>query len=45
MAIVRLEGLGKLEKKIHLIGTRTRDIPACIMVPQLLEVRMENSRN
>jgi hypothetical protein len=28
MAIVRLEGLGKL-KKIHLIGTRTRDLPAC----------------
>jgi hypothetical protein len=27
-AIVRLEGLGQL-KKIHLIGTRTRDIPAC----------------
>jgi hypothetical protein len=25
---VRLEGLGKL-KKIHLIGTRTRDLPAC----------------
>jgi hypothetical protein len=27
--IVRLEGLGKLKKKIHLIGTRTRDLPAC----------------
>jgi hypothetical protein len=26
MAIVRLEGLGQL-KKIHLIGTRTRDLP------------------
>jgi hypothetical protein len=32
-AIVRLEGLGQL-KKIHLIGTRTRDIPACSIVPQ-----------
>jgi hypothetical protein len=25
---VRLEGLGNL-KKIHFIGTRTRDLPAC----------------
>jgi hypothetical protein len=33
-AIVRLEGLGKLKKKIHLIGTRTRDLPACTIVPQ-----------
>jgi hypothetical protein len=31
---VRLEGLGQL-KKIHLIGTRTRDLPACSIVPQL----------
>jgi hypothetical protein len=31
-AIVRLEGLGEL-KKIHLIGTRTRDLPACSIVP------------
>jgi hypothetical protein len=30
---VRLEELGKL-KKIHLIGTRTRDRPACSIVPQ-----------
>jgi hypothetical protein len=30
---VRLEGLGQL-KKIHLIGTRTRDLPACSIVPQ-----------
>jgi hypothetical protein len=33
MAIVRLEGLGQL-KKIHLIGTRTRDLPACSIVPE-----------
>jgi hypothetical protein len=33
MAIVRLEGLGKL-KKNYLIGTRTRDLPACSIVPQ-----------
>jgi hypothetical protein len=32
-AIVRLEGLGKL-KKIHLIGTGTRDLPNCSIVPQ-----------
>jgi hypothetical protein len=31
--IVRLEGLGKL-KKIHLIGTRTRNFPASSTVPQ-----------
>jgi hypothetical protein len=31
---VRLEGLGKLKKKIHLIGTRSRDLPACSIVPQ-----------
>jgi hypothetical protein len=30
---VRLEGLGK-SKKIHLIGTRTRNLPACNIVPQ-----------
>jgi hypothetical protein len=28
-----MEGLDKL-KKIHLIGTRARDLPACIIVPQ-----------
>jgi hypothetical protein len=31
--MVRLEGLGQL-KKIHLIGIRTRDLPACSIVPQ-----------
>jgi hypothetical protein len=30
---VRLEGLGQF-KEIHLIGTRTRDLPACSIVPQ-----------
>jgi hypothetical protein len=30
---VRLEGLGQL-KKINVIGTRTRDLPACSTVPQ-----------
>jgi hypothetical protein len=33
MAIVRLEGLGQL-KKVHLMGTRTRDLPVCSIVPQ-----------
>jgi hypothetical protein len=32
-AIVRLEGLGK-SKKIHLIGSQSRDLPACSIVPQ-----------
>jgi hypothetical protein len=31
---VRLEGLSKLKEKIRLIGTRTRDLPACSIVPQ-----------
>jgi hypothetical protein len=31
--MVRLEGLGKL-KKIHILGTRTRDLPACSVVAQ-----------
>jgi hypothetical protein len=30
---MRLEGLGKLKKKIHLMGTQTRDLPACSIVP------------
>jgi hypothetical protein len=33
-AILWLEGLGKLKKKIHLIGARTRDLPVCSIVPQ-----------
>jgi hypothetical protein len=28
------EGLGKLKKKSQLIGNRTRDLPACSIVPQ-----------
>jgi hypothetical protein len=32
--IVQLEGLGKLEKKNRPIGTRTRDLVACRIVPQ-----------
>jgi hypothetical protein len=33
-AIVRLEGLGQLKKSNDLIGTWTRDLPACNIVPQ-----------
>jgi hypothetical protein len=32
---VRPEGLGKLKKFFHLIGSRTRDLPACSIVRQL----------
>jgi hypothetical protein len=31
--LVRLEGFGKLEKFIHLIGCRTRDLSDCSIVP------------
>jgi hypothetical protein len=33
-AILRLEGLDKFKKKIHLIGTRKHDLPACSIVPR-----------
>jgi hypothetical protein len=33
---VRPEGLGKLKKFIHHIGSRTRDLPARCRVPELL---------
>jgi hypothetical protein len=36
---MRPEGLGKLEK-IHLIGTRSRDLPVCSLVPQPLRYRV-----
>jgi hypothetical protein len=38
--LVRLEELGKLEKLIHLNGSRTRDLRACSIVPQLLRWTM-----
>jgi hypothetical protein len=31
---VRLEGLGKLKTSNDLIGTRSRDLPACSIAPQ-----------
>jgi hypothetical protein len=33
-AILRLDGLGKLKKSNYLIGNRTRDFPACSIVPK-----------
>jgi hypothetical protein len=33
-SIVRREGLGKLKKKIHLIGARFRDFQGCSIVAQ-----------
>jgi hypothetical protein len=44
-AIVRPEGLGKSEKKIHLIGTRSRDLPVCSIVSQPLRYRVPHIRN
>jgi hypothetical protein len=38
-AILRQERLGNLEK-IHLIGTRFRDLPVCSVVPQPLRYRV-----
>jgi hypothetical protein len=34
-AIVRLEGLDQLKKSRNLIGIRSRNLPACSIVPQL----------
>jgi hypothetical protein len=31
--LVRPEGLGKLKKSIHLIGSPTRDLPVCNIAP------------
>jgi hypothetical protein len=38
--LVPQEGLGKLKEFIHLIGSRTRDLPACSIVPQPLRYRV-----
>jgi hypothetical protein len=37
------EGLGNLEK-IHLIGTGSRDLPVCSIVPQPLRYRRNTNR-
>jgi hypothetical protein len=43
--LMRPEGLGKLIKFKYLIGSRTRDLPACSMMPHPLRYRMpENKR-
>jgi hypothetical protein len=39
---MRLEGLGKL-KKIHLIGTRSRDLPAYSIMPQPRMINIDES--
>jgi hypothetical protein len=40
MALVRLEGLGKLKEKfIHLIKSRNRDLLGCSIIPQSLRYR------
>jgi hypothetical protein len=38
--VVWLEGSGTLKKLICLIASRTRDLPACSMVPQQLRYRV-----
>jgi hypothetical protein len=38
-AIVLLEGLGELKKLNYLIGNRTRNFPACSVVPQATTLR------
>jgi hypothetical protein len=35
---MQLEGLGQLKKKIHLIGTPTRDLLACSIVPSPAQI-------
>jgi hypothetical protein len=38
--LVRPEGLGKSKEFIHLVGSRTRDLPACSLVPYPLRYRV-----
>jgi hypothetical protein len=42
-AIERMEGLGNL-KKFHVIGIRSRDLPACSIVPQPTTLPRASSR-
>jgi hypothetical protein len=42
---VRLEGLGNLKKCSDLIGNRTRDLPACSIVPQPTTLPRAQSRS
>jgi hypothetical protein len=45
--LVRLEGLGKLKKKknFHLMGSRTRDLSACSIIPLPLRSRLPPLKN
>jgi hypothetical protein len=38
--LVQLEGLAKLKRIIHLIGSRTRNLPACSIVPHPLRYQV-----
>jgi hypothetical protein len=40
LGLVWLEGLGIYKNYIHLIGSRTHDLPACVVVYQPLRYRM-----
>jgi hypothetical protein len=40
---VRPEGLGKLKRFINFIGSRTRDLPDCSVVPQPLRYRVPHT--
>jgi hypothetical protein len=43
--MVRLEGLGKFKKFNNLIGTRTRNLPACSIAPRkYIRVRIETRK-
>jgi hypothetical protein len=36
---MQLEGLGQLKRSSNLVGNRTRDLPACSIVPQLIKLQ------
>jgi hypothetical protein len=44
-AIVRLKGIGQLKKFNVLIGNRTRDLPACSIVPQAIFLNSNNPKS
>jgi hypothetical protein len=43
-AVVWLQGLGQSKRRIHLIGTRTGDLPACSIVPRPTTLQFQLSR-
>jgi hypothetical protein len=42
---VRVEVLGKLKNVIDLLGSRTRDLPACSIVPHVQELLSQEMYN